>query len=114
MTPALFRSFFVLWRMVHSVTTSPDPFSGPQVTYDLESAGEDEPGVAKQNERLRFPQTLVDTPLTHPRRGYPLRGWVSTEPRSVSPRTNKVTRRRDPNQSQPIEHPCHSPKKPSF
>ena len=94
-----------------------------QVTYDLKRAGEDEPRVAKQNDRLRFPQTLVATSLTHPRRGDPLRGCslrcdplrgcVPTEPRSVSPRTHKVTRRRGPNQSQPIEHPRHSSKNSS-
>ena len=88
-----------------------------QVTYDLKRAGEDEPGVAKQNERLRFSQMLVDTLLTHPRRGDPLRvdplrGDVPTGPRSVLPRTKKVTRRRGPNQSQPIEHPRHFSKKP--
>ena len=45
-----------------------------QVTYDLKRADEDEPRVAKQNDRLRFPQTLVATSSTHPRRGDPLRG----------------------------------------
>jgi hypothetical protein len=84
-----------------------------QVTYDFKRAGEDKPGVAKPNEPLRFPQTLVTTSLTHPRRGDPLRGYVPTEPRAVSPRTNKVTRRRGPNQSQPIEHPRHSSKSPT-